>query len=37
MATVQANRRLLKEAKALKENPPPFIIAKPRESNILEW
>ncbi|GME77988.1 unnamed protein product [Ambrosiozyma monospora] len=37
MASRQAYKRLTKEYKQITENPPPFIIAKPSESNILEW
>ncbi|SCU89201.1 LAMI_0D12728g1_1 [Lachancea mirantina] len=37
MATKQAQKRLVKEFKAMTENPPPFIIAQPNEENILEW
>ncbi|KAI9488730.1 ubiquitin-conjugating enzyme/RWD-like protein [Zychaea mexicana] len=37
MATKSAYRRLTKEYMEIQKNPPPFIIAKPVESNILEW
>ncbi|KAH3902598.1 related to Ubiquitin-conjugating enzyme E2 6 [Saccharomycodes ludwigii] len=37
MASVAARKRLTKEYKAIVENPPQFIIAKPNEDNILEW
>lgn len=37
MATRQAQKRLTKEYKMMVENPPPFIIARPNEDNILEW
>lgn len=37
MATRQAHKRLTKEYKAMTENPPPYIMARPNESNILEW
>lgn len=37
MATKAANKRLTKEYLALQRTPPPFIIARPLESNILEW
>ncbi|KAI8069727.1 ubiquitin-conjugating enzyme/RWD-like protein [Gongronella butleri] len=37
MATKTAYRRLTKEFMELQKNPPPFITAKPNESNILEW
>lgn len=37
MATKQAQKRLTKEYKMMVENPPPFIIARPNEENILEW
>ncbi|KAI9016091.1 ubiquitin-conjugating enzyme/RWD-like protein [Hyaloraphidium curvatum] len=37
MATKAAYKRLTKEYKSLQDNPPPFILARPLESNILEW
>ncbi|OWB74252.1 hypothetical protein B5S31_g4038 [[Candida] boidinii] len=37
MATKQSQKRLTKEYKSIESNPPPYIIAKPSESNILEW
>ncbi|KAG0125609.1 ubiquitin-conjugating enzyme/RWD-like protein [Tuber indicum] len=37
MATRAANKRLVREYKAITENPPPYIQAHPSESNILEW
>lgn len=37
MATRQAQKRLTKEYKMMVENPPPFIVARPNEDNILEW
>ncbi|QLG74823.1 hypothetical protein HG535_0H01500 [Zygotorulaspora mrakii] len=37
MATKQAHKRLTKEYKLMVDNPPPYIIARPNESNILEW
>ncbi|KAL0081603.1 UBC-like protein [Phycomyces blakesleeanus] len=37
MATKAAYKRLSKEYLAIQKNPPPFITAKPLESNILEW
>ncbi|KAF7724761.1 Ubiquitin-conjugating enzyme E2 6 [Apophysomyces ossiformis] len=37
MATKAAYRRLTKEYMEIQKNPPPFIVAKPLESNILEW
>ncbi|KAA6412435.1 MAG: ubiquitin-conjugating enzyme E2 6 [Lasallia pustulata] len=37
MATRAANKRLTREYKTIQENPPPYIIAHPSESNILEW
>ncbi|KAI8876427.1 UBC-like protein [Backusella circina FSU 941] len=37
MATKGAYKRLTKEYMSLQKNPPPFITAKPLESNILEW
>lgn len=37
MATRQAQKRLAKEFKAMSEDSPPFIMARPNESNILDW
>ncbi|KAG2212729.1 hypothetical protein INT47_000706 [Mucor saturninus] len=37
MATKGAYKRLTKEYMALQKNPPPYITAKPLESNILDW
>ncbi|CAI4413484.1 CFA_G0015480.mRNA.1.CDS.1 [Saccharomyces cerevisiae] len=37
MATKQAHKRLTKEYKLMVENPPPYILARPNEDNILEW
>ncbi|KAI4212715.1 MAG: hypothetical protein LQ351_004607 [Letrouitia transgressa] len=37
MATRAANKRLTREYQAIQANPPPYIIAHPSESNILEW
>ncbi|CCC70330.1 hypothetical protein NCAS_0E02600 [Naumovozyma castellii] len=37
MATKQALKRLTKEYKLMVENPPPYILARPNEDNILEW
>lgn len=37
MATKQAHKRLTKEYKLMEENPPPYIMARPNENNILEW
>ncbi|CDH59575.1 ubc-like protein [Lichtheimia corymbifera JMRC:FSU:9682] len=37
MATKSAFKRLTKEYMEIEKNPPPFIVAKPLESNILEW
>jgi len=37
MATKFAYKRLTKEYMNIMKSPPPFIIAKPLESNILEW
>jgi len=37
MATSQATKRLGREFKGLQENPPPYIVAHPSETNILEW
>ncbi|SAM00517.1 hypothetical protein [Absidia glauca] len=37
MATKSAYRRLTKEFMELQKNPPPYIVARPVETNILEW
>lgn len=37
MAIKEAYRRLTREYMNIMKSPPPFIIAKPLESNILEW
>ena len=37
MASPAATKRLVREYKAIQSNPPPFIVAHPSESNILEW
>lgn len=37
MVSRQAQKRLNKEYKAIQTAPPPFIVAKPNEENILEW
>ncbi|CAG8455651.1 10676_t:CDS:2 [Ambispora gerdemannii] len=37
MATKAAYKRLTKEYIAFQKNPPPYLIAKPLDSNILEW
>ncbi|CAG8574100.1 2878_t:CDS:2 [Cetraspora pellucida] len=37
MATKAAYKRLTKEYMAVQKNPPPYMIAKPLEKNILEW
>ncbi|KAI9766453.1 MAG: Ubiquitin-conjugating enzyme E2 6 [Geoglossum simile] len=37
MATRTANLRLTREYKSIQENPPPYIVAHPSETNILEW
>jgi len=37
MASKAAHKRLTREFKTISENPPPYITAKPSESNILEW
>lgn len=37
MVSRQAQKRLNKEFKTITENPPPYIVAKPNEENILEW
>ncbi|EPE08593.1 ubiquitin-conjugating enzyme [Ophiostoma piceae UAMH 11346] len=37
MATKAAHRRLTREYKSISQNPPPYIVAHPSESNILEW
>ncbi|KAM0752644.1 ubiquitin-conjugating enzyme E2 J2 [Meredithblackwellia eburnea MCA 4105] len=36
-ASPQAKKRLQKEHAALEKSPPPFVYARPNESNILEW
>lgn len=35
--SVQAYKRLNKEYKQIQANPPPYILARPSESNILDW
>ncbi|KAJ1678792.1 Ubiquitin-conjugating enzyme E2 6, partial [Spiromyces aspiralis] len=37
MASKVAVKRLTKEYRAIVQSPPPYITAKPLESNILEW
>ncbi|KAM0351949.1 hypothetical protein ACHAPU_002465 [Fusarium lateritium] len=37
MASKAATKRLTREYKTISENPPPYIVAHPSESNILEW
>jgi len=37
MATKTSLKRLNREYMKILKNPPPFIIARPIESNILEW
>jgi ubiquitin-conjugating enzyme E2 J2 len=37
MASKQAHKRLTKEYLGVQKNPIPFIVAKPKEDNILEW
>jgi len=37
MATKGAHKRLAREYQNITKNPPPFIVAHPSESNILEW
>ncbi|RCK64300.1 Ubiquitin-conjugating enzyme E2 6 [Candida viswanathii] len=37
MASRQATKRLQKEFKTIESSPPPYIIAKPNDENILEW
>lgn len=37
MATRAANKRLTREYQIISQNPPPYIVAHPSESNILEW
>ncbi|KAH8918669.1 UBC-like protein [Atractiella rhizophila] len=37
MATKQATRRLQKEYAAMQSSSPPYVFARPDESNILEW
>lgn len=37
MVSRQAQKRLNKEYKTIQQNPPPYIVAKPNDENILEW
>lgn len=37
MVSRQAQRRLTQEYKTVSANPPPYILAKPNDENILEW
>lgn len=37
MANKAANKRLTREYQIISKNPPPYIVAHPSESNILEW
>ncbi|EGD99032.1 ubiquitin-conjugating enzyme E2 [Trichophyton tonsurans CBS 112818] len=37
MATKAATKRLTREYQNIQKNPPPYIVAHPSESNILEW
>lgn len=37
MATRASHKRLTKEYQLIQKNPPPYIVAHPSESNILEW
>ncbi|KAL1895654.1 Ubiquitin-conjugating enzyme E2 6 [Sporothrix stenoceras] len=37
MASRAAQKRLTREYKTISENPPPYITARPSDSNILEW
>ncbi|KAH6678716.1 ubiquitin-conjugating enzyme [Halenospora varia] len=37
MASRAANKRLTREYQTISKNPPPYIVAHPSESNILEW
>lgn len=37
MVSRQAQRRLTKEYKTITANPPPYIVARPNDENILEW
>lgn len=37
MASKQAHKRLMKELADLEKAPPPFILARPKENDILEW
>lgn len=37
MATKAANKRLTREYQIISKNPPPYIVAHPSETNILEW
>lgn len=35
--SVQATKRLNKEYRQIQQNPPPYIVARPHEDNILDW
>ncbi|OAV95759.1 hypothetical protein PTTG_02006 [Puccinia triticina 1-1 BBBD Race 1] len=37
MASKQAQKRLMREHAEITKSPPPFIIARPKDTNILEW
>lgn len=37
MVSLQSQKRLTKEYKAIQASPPPYLMAKPNEENILEW
>ncbi|KAI9216435.1 ubiquitin-conjugating enzyme E2 J2, partial [Blastocladiella britannica] len=37
MATLTAHKRLAKEYRDVTRSPPPFVVAKPLDNNILEW
>ncbi|RLV94919.1 Ubiquitin-conjugating enzyme E2 6 [Spathaspora sp. JA1] len=37
MASRQSQKRLTKEYKSIQATPPPYIVAKPNDENILEW
>ncbi|EFP93424.1 ubiquitin-conjugating enzyme E2 J2 [Puccinia graminis f. sp. tritici CRL 75-36-700-3] len=37
MASKQAQKRLMKEHSEITKSPPPFIVARPKDTNILEW
>lgn len=37
MVSIQSQKRLTKEYKAIRTSPPPYVTARPNEENILEW